>query len=183
MKAIATTALVLLAVIATAATGNAQTPVTAKVVFVVRAGNPKAIHDWTDLVRPRLRIITPDPKTSEAGKWNYLAAFAFALKQPAGSNAKALNFVAALLRNVPMLDADPAKAMEKFLSGTGDVLIASDGDARAAIEQGKNRAEVIVPPFSVVNVDELFGGWPKAQQTHFAPGGTFDQVYEPGLAQ
>jgi ABC-type sulfate transport system substrate-binding protein len=177
--------LLVAAVLLTATAVYAQTIAnsTSKVVFVVRSGNPRGIHDWNDLVRPRLRIITPDPKTSDAGKWNYLAAFSYTLKQPGGTNAKALNFVAALLRNAPMLDADAAKAMTRFLGGTGDVLLASDSDARAAIDQPKNRVEIIVPSISVVNVDELFGGWQKAQQTHFAPGGTFDQVYEPGLAQ
>jgi len=164
---------------------NAQTLVnsTSTVVFVVRSGNPKRIRDWNDLATAGLKIITPDPKTSEAGKWNYLAAFGYALKQPGGNNAKALNYVAALLRNVPMLESDAAKATAKFLGGTGDVLLASESEARAAVDQAKNRVEIIVPSLGVVNVDELFGGWQKAQQTHFATGGTFDQVYEPGLVQ
>jgi sulfate transport system substrate-binding protein len=94
-----------------------------------------------------------------------------------------VNFVAALLRNVPMLEPDAAKAAAKFLGGTGDVLLASDSDARAAVDRSKNSAEIIVPSVSTVNVDELFGGWERAQRTHFATGGTFDQVYEPGLAK
>jgi ABC-type sulfate transport system substrate-binding protein len=191
VKTIATSMFVVVAFAAIATTSdtqkiaNAQTLVNSRsiVVFVVRGGNPKRIRDWNDLARAGLKIITPDPKTSDAGKWNYLAAFAYALKQPGGSNAKALNYVAALLRNAPMLDADAAKAMTKFLGGTGDVLLASDSEARAAIDQAKNRVEIVVPSLSVVNVDELFGGWQRAQLTHFAAGGTFDQVYEPGLAQ
>jgi ABC-type sulfate transport system substrate-binding protein len=155
----------------------------AKVVFVVHKGNPKAIKDWNDLARGGVRVVTPDPKTSDAGKWNYLAAFAYALKQPGGTNARALNFVAGLLRNVPMLAPDAAKAGDAFVRGTGDVLLASDSDARAAVDQSRNSAEIIVPSISTVNVDELFGGWERAQRTHFSAGGTFDQVYEPGLAK
>ncbi len=189
METIVTSLLTVIALVSMVPAAGAQTVASAQtlvnststVVFVVRTGNPKRIRDWNDLARAGLKVITPDPKTSDAGKWNYLAAFGYALKQPGGSNAKALNFVAALLRNAPMLDADAAKAMTKFLGGTGDVLLASDSEARAAIDQAKNRVEIIVPSLSVVNVDELFGGWQKAQQTHFAAGGTFDQVYEPGL--
>ena len=191
MKRIATSAFIVVALVSIVPAAGAQTVAgaqtlvnsTSTVVFVVRSGNPKRIRDWNDLARAGLKIVTPDPKTSEAGKWNYLAAFGYALKQPGGNNAKALNYVAALLRNAPMLDTDAAKAMTKFLGGTGDVLLASESEARAAVDQTKNGVEIAVPSLSVVNVDELFGGWQKAQQIHFAAGGTFDQVYEPGLAQ
>src|SRR5712691_8412276 len=128
MKRIATSAFMAITLVSMAPAAGAQTLANAQslvnststVVFVVRGGNPKRIRDWNDLARAGLKIITPDPKTSDAGKWNYLAAFGYALKQPGGNNAKALNFVAALLRNAPMLDADTAKAMTKFLGGTGD---------------------------------------------------------------
>ena len=191
MKRIATSAFIVTALVSMVPAASAQTRAntqtvvssTSTVVFVVRSGNPKMIRDWNNLARAGLKILTPNPKTSDAGKWNYLAAFSYALKQPGGTNAKALNYVAALLRNAPMLDTDAAKATGKFIGGTGDVLLASESDARAAIDQAKARVEIVVPSVSVVNVDELFGGWQKAQQTHFAAGGTFDQVYEPGLAQ
>ncbi|MDB6067446.1 MAG: sulfate transporter, periplasmic sulfate-binding protein [Pedosphaera sp.] len=222
---------------------NNSAPYTSTIVFLVRKGNPKGIKDWSDLVKPGVSVITPNPKTSGGARWNYLAAYGYALKQPGGDEAKAKEFVGALFKNVPVLDTGARGATTTFVQrGIGDVLIAWENEAiLAARELGKDQVEIVVPsltiltepPVSVVDkvakkhgtedvakayleylyspegqeiaarhfyrprlaavaekhagdfpkvnlftIDEVFGGWQKAQKAHFADGGTFDQIYQ-----
>lgn len=217
-------------------------PYTSTIVFLVRKGNPKQIRDWGDLTRPGIAVITPNPKTSGGARWNYLAAWAWALKQPGGSDATAKGFVGKLYKNVPVLDAGARGSTTTFVErGIGDVLLAWENEAILAIrELGPDKFEIVAPSLSIlaeppvavvekiarkhgtldvakayldylytaegqetaarhyyrprdiaiaakyqaqfpklplVTVDEAFGGWQKAQATHFADGGTFDQIY------
>jgi sulfate transport system substrate-binding protein len=220
-------------------------PYTSTIVFLVRKGNPKGIKDWNDLVKPGIAVITPNPKTSGGARWNYLAAWAYALKQPGGSDAAARDFVQKLYKNVPVLDSGARGATTTFTErGIGDVLIAWEDEALlAARVEGKDKFDVVVPSISIlaeppvavvdkvadkkgtrkaaeaylkflytpqgqeigaknfyrptdpaiakkhesafpkvklVTIDDTFGGWQKAQKTHFADGGQFDQLYQPG---
>ncbi|MBI2885122.1 MAG: sulfate ABC transporter substrate-binding protein [Candidatus Omnitrophica bacterium] len=221
-----------------------STPYTSTIVFLVRKGNPKQIKDWNDLVRPGVSVITPNPKTSGGARWNYLAAWGYALKQSGRDEAKANAFVTALYRNVPVLDTGARGATVTFVErGIGDVLIAWENEALlAARELGEGRVDVIAPsvsilaeppvalvdtvvdrrgtralaqayldylyseagqeiaakhyyrprlksvaatyaaqfpPIALFTLDELFGSWEQAQQTHFNDGGIFDQIYQP----
>jgi sulfate transport system substrate-binding protein len=223
---------------------NNSSPYTSTVVLLVRKGNPKGIHDWPDLLRPGVKILTPNPKTSGGARWNYLAAWGFALKMY-GQEAKARDFVARLYRQVPVLDTGARGATVNFVErGIGDVLIAWESEALLAVNQlGKGKFEIVTPGVSVLaeppvavvdkvaaahgtsavakayleylyspegqeiaarnyyrprnaavaaahallfprlqlfTVDQLFGGWTKAQKTHFAAGGVFDQIYQVG---
>jgi sulfate/thiosulfate transport system substrate-binding protein len=220
-------------------------PYTSTIVFVVRKGNPKGIKDWSDLVRPGIQVITANPKTSGGARWNYLAAWAYALKQPDGTEAKARAFVTQLYRNVPVLDSGARGSTTTFVQrGLGDVLLAWENEAFLSIkERGPDTVEIVVPSLSIlaeppvavvdrvvdkrgtravaeeylkylytpegqeiaarhyyrprleavarkyaatfpkvdlVTIDEVFGGWSKAQKAHFADGGVFDQIYAPG---
>jgi sulfate transport system substrate-binding protein len=217
-------------------------PYTSTIVFLVRKGNPKRIRDWDDLVRPGIAVITPNPKTSGGARWNYLAAWGYALKRPGNDAAKARDFVTRLYGNVPVLDSGARGATTTFVErGVGDVLISWENEAFLAIKElGAGGLDVVVPsisilaepPVSVVDrvvdrrgtrklaqayleylysetgqeiagrnfyrpndpkiaaryanqfprlslftVDEVFGGWQKAQATHFADGGVFDQIF------
>ncbi len=215
-------------------------PYTSTIVFLVRKGNPKKIKNWDDLVKPGVSVITPNPKTSGGARWNYLAAWAFALHQPGGNDVKAKEFVTKLLKNVPVLDSGARGSTNTFVQrGLGDVLLAWENEAFLAInELGPDKFEVVTPsesilaepPVTVVDkvadkrgtrkvaeeylkylysdegqkiaakhyyrpintkiptklakvklytIDKAFGGWQKAQKTHFADGGTFDQIYTP----
>jgi sulfate transport system substrate-binding protein len=221
-----------------------STPYTSTIVFLVRKGNPKHIKDWNDLVKPGISVITPNPKTSGGARWNYLAAWAYALKQPGGSEDKAKDFVKQLYKNVPVLDSGARGSTTTFVQRQiGDVLIAWENEAFLSIKElGPDKVEVVVPsqsilaepPVSVVDrvvnkkgtrqvaeaylqylytpegqeiaaknyyrprlesvakkyaatfpkiklvtIDDTFGGWQKAQKTHFADGGFFDQIYQP----
>lgn len=220
-------------------------PYTSTVVLLVRKGNPKTIKDWDDLARPGVSIITPNPKTSGGARWNYLAAWGYALRKFGGDQAKAKQFVASVYKNVPVLDAGARGATTTFVErGIGDVLLAWENEALLAIKElGPNRFEVVMASVSILaepsvalvdkvakkhgttavaqayleylytdagqeivakhhyrprnaavaarstaqfpklvmfTVDEAFGGWKKAQPEHFADGGTFDQIYQPG---
>ncbi len=224
---------------------NNSTPYTSTIVFLVRKGNPKGIKDWGDLAKPGIQVITPNPKTSGGARWNYLAAWGYALRQPGGDEAKAKAFVAAVYHNVPVLDTGARGSTTTFVQrGIGDVLIAWENEAYLAInELGPDKVEVVDPSVSILaeppvalvdkvvdkhgtrnvaqayldylyspegqeiaaknyyrprlaavaeryagkfpqiplfTVDEVFGGWQKAQATHFADGGVFDQIYKPG---
>src|SRR5690606_5256768 len=103
---------------------NNSAPYTSTIVFLVRQGNPKNIHDWDDLVRPGVQVITPNPKTSGGARWNYLAAWGYALRQPGGSEAAAEEFVNKLFGNVPVLDTGARGSTTTFVQrGIGDVLL------------------------------------------------------------
>jgi sulfate/thiosulfate-binding protein len=129
-----------------------STPYTSTIVFLVRKGNPKHIHDWSDLVRPGVAVITPSPKTSGGARWNYLAAWAWALKQPGGSDATAEIFVKKLYRNVPVLDSGARGATVTFVQrGIGDVLLAWENEAYLAVKQlGVDKFDVVAPSLSIL---------------------------------
>ena len=217
-------------------------PYTSTIVFLVRKGNPRAIRDWDDLVKPGVSIITPNPKTSGGARWNYLAAWGYALKRY-GSADKARQFVGELYKNVPVLDTGARGSTVSFVErGVGDVLLAWENEAfLAQREFGKDRFEIVSPSVSILaepplaivdavadrkgtravaeaylrywyskegqeiaarnsyrprdpeiaseyvnsfakvelfTIDEVFGGWAKAQKEHFAEGGVFDQIYK-----
>jgi len=217
-------------------------PYTSTLVFLVRKGNPKGLKDWDDLARPGVSVITPNPKTSGAARWSYLAAWAWALRQPGGNETTARAFVTRLFKNVPVLDTGARGSTNTFVQrGIGDVLLAWENEAFLSVrELGPDKFEIVVPSFSIlaeppvavvdkvvdkkgtravaqayleflyspegqaiaakhyyrprdkaalakapvkfpdlklVTIDEAFGGWANAQKTHFADGGTFDQIY------
>ncbi len=221
-----------------------STPYTSTIVFLVRKGNPKNIKDWDDLVKPGISVITPNPKTSGGARWNYLAAWGYALKHNQNSQEKAKEFVKKLYKNVPVLDSGARGATTTFVQrGVGDVLLAWENEAFLAInELGKDKFEIVVPSLSIlaeppvavvdkvvakkgtrkiaeaylkylysaegqeiaaqnyyrprlksvadkyvhlfpkiklITIDDTFGGWRKAQKTHFEDGGSFDQIYQP----
>ena len=217
-------------------------PYTSTIVFLVRKGNPKGIKDWDDLVKANVSVITPNPKTSGGARWNYLAAWGYALKK-FGSADKAKQFVSDLYKNVPVLDTGARGSTVTFVErGVGDVLLAWENEAfLAQREFGKDSFEIIAPPLSILaeppvsvvdavadkkgtrpaaeaylkywyskegqeiaarnsyrprdpeiakkyeasfpkielfTIDDIFGGWTKAQKDHFAEGGIFDQIYK-----
>jgi len=219
-----------------------STPFASTVAFVVRKGNPKQIKDWNDLVREDVQVITANPKTSGGARWNYLAAWGYALRKNKGSEAAARDFISRLYKNVPVLDAGARGSTTTFAErGIGDVLIAWENEALLATKQlGPDKFDIVIPSVSILaeppvavneavaakhgttkvarayleylytdsaqaigarhyfrptgprslarfgsafpkvpqfTVDQLFGGWAKAQQRHFADGGVFDQVY------
>jgi len=223
---------------------NNSAPYYSTIVFLVRKGNPKGIRDWEDLSRPGISVITPNPKTSGGARWNYLAAWGYALKKWGGDEGKARGFVKGIFRNVPVLDSGARGATMTFVQrGLGDVLISWENEAYLAInELGKDKLEIVVPSISILaeppvtlvdrivdkhgnravalayleflysregqeiaarrhyrprskdvanktgerfskvtlfTIDEMFGGWPKAQKTHFADGGVFDRIFRP----
>ena len=222
---------------------NNSTPYTSTIVFLVRKGNPKGIHDWGDLARPGISVVTPSPKTSGGARWNYLAAWAWALKQPGGSDASAEAFVKKLYHNVPVLDSGARGATVTFVErGIGDALLAWENEAFLAVKElGPAKFDIVAPSLSIVaeppvsvvdqnvdqhgtrkvaegylkylyspqgqeiaarhfyrprdpavaaryatqfanipqlvTIDAVFGGWTRAQATHFADRGTFDRIY------
>jgi sulfate/thiosulfate transport system substrate-binding protein len=129
-----------------------SSPYTSTIIFLVRKGNPKGIKDWNDLVRPGVSVITPNPKTSGGARWNYLAAWAYALKQPGGNEDKAKDFVTRLYKNVPVLDSGARGATTTFARhGIGDVLIAWENEAFLAMKEfGKDKLEVVAPSMSIL---------------------------------
>jgi sulfate/thiosulfate-binding protein len=224
---------------------NNSSPYTSTIVLLVRKGNPKHIKDWDDLVRPGVSVVSPNPKTSGGARWNYLAAWGYALKKFNGDEGQAKAFVTKLYKNVPVLDAGARGATTTFVErGIGDVLIAWENEALLAIKElGPGKFELVAPSLSILaeppvavvdkvankhgtravaqayleylysetgqeiaarnfyrprlasvaakyqaqfpkltlfTIDEVFGGWKKAQATHFADGGVFDQIYQPG---
>ncbi|HEY7027161.1 MAG TPA: sulfate ABC transporter substrate-binding protein [Gemmatimonadales bacterium] len=218
-------------------------PYTSTIVFLVRKGNPKNIKDWDDIARPGLSVITPNPKTSGGARWNYLAAWGYAVKKFGGDQAKAREFVARIYKNVPVLDSGARGSTTTFVErGIGDVLLAWENEALLAVKElGPDKFQIVVPSVSILaeppvtvvdkvakkrgtlevaqaylqflysdegqelaakhyyrprnkavatkyaatfprinlfTIDEMFGGWTRAQATHFADGGVFDQIYE-----
>ena len=127
-------------------------PYTSTIVFLVRKGNPKGIRDWDDLIRPGVAVITPNPKTSGGARWNYLAAWIFALRHGGNDEAKARDYVAHLYRNVPVLDSGARGATTTFVQrGIGDVLIAWENEALLAVrEEGGDHFEIIAPSVSIL---------------------------------
>jgi sulfate/thiosulfate-binding protein len=127
-------------------------PYTSTIVFLVRKGNPKGIKDWPDLIKPGVQVITPNPKTSGGARWNFLAAWGYALKQPGGSEAKAKAYVLALYQHVPVLDAGARGATNTFAQrGVGDVLVAWESEALLAQQQmGKGAFDIVVPSISIL---------------------------------
>jgi len=208
----------------------------------VRKGNPKGIKDWSDLIKPGVSVITPNPKTSGGARWNYLAAWGYALKANHGDESKAKAYIQELFKHVPVLDSGARGATTTFVErGLGDVLLAWENEAfLAEKELGKDKFQIVAPSVSILaeppvavvdrnvqrhgtaaeakayldflytkeaqaigakhyyrpreasvakttakffpklnlfTIDEVFGGWQRAQKTHFADGGVFDQIY------
>ena len=131
---------------------NNSSPYTSTIVLLVRKGNPKGIRDWSDLAKPGVAVITPNPKTSGGARWNYLAAWAWALRQPGGNEATARDFVSRLYKNVPVLDAGARGSTTTFVErGIGDVLIAWENEALLAIKElGPGKFEVVAPSISIL---------------------------------
>ena len=127
-------------------------PYTSTIVFLVRKGNPKGIKDWGDLARPGISVITPNPKTSGGARWNYLAAWAWALKQPGGNEVKAKEFLATLFKNVPVLDSGARGSTTTFVErGLGNVLIAWENEAQLAVNEiGRDKFEIVAPTLSIL---------------------------------
>lgn len=220
------------------------TPYSSTIVFLVRAGNPKKIKDWGDLIRDDVKVITPNPKTSGGARWNYLAAWGWALQQPNGSDASAKAFLQKLFANVPVLDTGARGSTVTFTQrNQGDVLLAWENEALLISKKiAPGKYEIVVPSVSIlaeppvavvdkvvdkrgtralaeaylkylysedgqriagkhyyrpsnakvaaeyaaqfpssklITIDAVFGGWAKAQKTHFDDGGTFDQISNP----
>lgn len=131
---------------------NNSAPYTSTVVFLVRKGNPKQVQDWDDLVRPGVQVITPNPKTSGGARWNYLAAWAYALDAGGGDEKSALRFVQRLFANVPVLDTGARGSTITFVQrGLGDVLLAWENEAfLARNELGPDQFDIVVPSLSIV---------------------------------
>jgi sulfate transport system substrate-binding protein len=129
-----------------------STPYTSTIVFLVRKGNPKHIKDWDDLVKPGISVITPNPKTSGGARWNYLAAWGYALRKPGGSDASAKDFVTRLYRNVPVLDSGARGATTTFVQREiGDVLLAWENEAFLSLKElGPGKVEIVVPSVSIL---------------------------------
>ena len=223
---------------------NNSAPYTSTIVFLVRKGNPKNIRDWGDLVRAGVSVITPNPKTSGGARWNYLAFWAWALRQPGGSAATAEAATAQLFRQVPVLDTGARGSLTTFAQrAQGDVFLSWENEAHLALQEfGASNLDIVYPSFSIlaepsvavvdanvdrrgtraaaqayleglyteegqaivarhfyrarnaavmaaqgdrfprmdlVTIDEVFGGWTRAQTTHFNDGGVFDRIYRP----
>ncbi len=223
---------------------NGSAPYTSTIVFLVRKGNPKKINDWNDLVRPGVKVITPNPKTSGGARWNYLAAWGYALQHNNNNPAAAKAFVTKLYKNVPVLDSGARGATTTFVErGIGDVLLAWENEAVLSVKElGVGKFQIVTPSVSILaeptvsvvdkvaakhgntavaqaylkylytpygqeiaarnyyrprsaavkkryakqfpnvklfTLAQYFGNWRKAQKTHFADGGVFDQIYQP----
>ena len=131
---------------------NNSAPYTSTIVFVVRKGNPKGIKDWGDLVKPGVSVITPNPKTSGGARWNFLAAWAWALKQPGGSEATATEYVRTLFKGVPVLDTGARGSLTTFAQrGIGDVFISWENEAFLAVKEiGEDKFQIVVPSISIL---------------------------------
>jgi sulfate transport system substrate-binding protein len=129
-----------------------SSPYTSTIVFLVRKGNPKGIKDWDDLVRPGIAVITPNPKTSGGARWNYLAAWGYALQKSGGDETKARDFVARLYKNVPVLDSGARGSITTFVQrGIGDVIISWENEAFLAVKElGQGRFEIVAPSLSIL---------------------------------
>ena len=130
---------------------NHAAPYTSTIVFLVRKGNPKNIKDWGDLIRPDVEVITPNPKTSGGARWNYLAAWGYAL-QKTGNEQGARDYIAKLFSNVKVLDSGARGATTSFVErGLGDVLIAWENEAYLSLNEiGKGQFELVTPSVSIL---------------------------------
>lgn len=216
-------------------------PYTSTIVFLVRKGNPKGIKDWNDLAKPGVEVVTPNPKTSGGARWNFLAAWGYALKQPGGNDQKARELVTNIYKNVKVLDSGARGSLTTFTErGIGDVLISWENEAYLSIKElGPDKFDIVTPSLSILaepsvavvdkvvdrrgtrkvatayleylytpigqeiaarhyyrprnkeiaakysgnfakvklfTIDQVFGGWDKAQKTYFGDGGVFDQI-------
>ena len=131
---------------------NNSTPYVSTILFLVRSGNPKGIKDWPDLAKPGISVITPNPRTSGGARWNYLAAYGYALRQPGGSDATARAFLTKLLKNVPVLDTGARGATTTFVQrGIGDVLICWENEAMLALKEfGAGKLELVTPSLTIL---------------------------------
>jgi len=131
---------------------NNSAPYYSTIVLLVRKGNPKKINDWPDLIRPDVKIITPNPKTSGGARWNYLAAWGWAVRHFGGNQVQAKDYMVKLFRNVPVLDSGARGATTTFVQrGQGDVLLAWENEAFLAVnELGKGKFDIVVPSLSVL---------------------------------
>jgi sulfate/thiosulfate transport system substrate-binding protein len=131
---------------------NNSAPYTSTIVFLVRKGNPKNIRDWGDLIRPGVSVITPNPKSSGGARWNFLAAWGWALHQPGGNDATAKAFVDKLYKNVPVLDSGARGSTVTFVErGIGDVLLAWENEALLAVKQlGPDKFDTVLPTLSIL---------------------------------
>src|SRR2546425_2858826 len=131
---------------------NNSAPYTSTIVLLVRKGNPKGIKDWDALVKPGISVVSPNPKTSGGARWNYLAAWGYALKSSGGDEAKAKDYVTRLYRNVPVLDTGARGATVTFVErGIGDVLVAWENEVLlAARERQKGQVEIVAPSVSIL---------------------------------
>jgi len=129
-----------------------STPYTSTILFLVRKGNPKGIKDWNDLIRPGIQVIQPNPKTSGGARWNYLAEYGQALRQPGGNDAKAKTYITAVYRNVPVLDSGARGSTTTFIErGLGDVLVTWENEAFLALEGAtKDKFDIVVPSVSIL---------------------------------
>jgi len=129
-----------------------STPYTSTIVFLVRKGNPKGIHDWDDLVKPGVSVITPNPKTSGGARWNYLAAWGYVLRKNGNDQKLARDFLTRLFKNVPVLDTGARGATTTFVQrGIGDVLIAWENEALLSLQEtGKDQFEIVTPSVSIL---------------------------------
>ena len=157
-------------------------PYTSTIVFLVRKGNPKGIKDWNDLVKPGIQVITPNPKTSGGARWNYLAAWDYAKRQPGGNDAKAREFVAALFKNVPVLDSGARGSTTTFMErGIGDVLLAWENEAYLALAeaegQGRDRRAVDEHPGRAVGRGRRHGR--RQAGTRAVARGVSEYLYSP----
>jgi sulfate transport system substrate-binding protein len=131
---------------------NNSAPYTSTIVFLVHKGNPKSIKDWSDLIKPGVQVITPNPKTSGGARWNYLAAYEFARRRNAGDDGKAREFITALFKNVPVLDTGARGSTTTFVQrGIGDVLLAWENEAFLALKEfGADKFEIVSPSLSIL---------------------------------
>jgi sulfate/thiosulfate-binding protein len=131
-----------------------SSPYTSTIVFLVRKGNPKGIKDWSDLIKPGISVITPNPKTSGGARWNYLAAWEYGKRQgggPGGNDAKAREYITALYKHVPVLDSGARGATNTFVQrGIGDVLLAWENEAYLAIQETKGQVDIVAPSISIL---------------------------------
>ena len=220
---------------------NNSAPYTSTIVFLVRKGNPKNIKDWNDLAKPGIEVVTPNPKTSGGARWNFLAAWGYALKQPGGNDQRARELVTNIYKNVKVLDSGARGSLTTFTErAIGDVLISWENEAYLSIKElGPDKFDIVTPSLSILaepsvavvdkvvdkrgtrkvaqayleylytpigqeiaarhyyrprnkeiaakyssnfakvklfTIDQVFGGWDKAQKTYFGDGGVFDQI-------